>query len=633
VDLFTPRQLLVGLEYVQAAREILNEMRDAHIPADRVEAVGTYLAFFVAFLADRNSTLCAWFPLKRDSTSSLTRAVAVLPPVFVERQPLGLAHDWLARVLPAIEAAASVTPATSVYLGDARKLPFADDFFDAVVTDPPYYDNIQYDQLTDFYWPWERGVLDELHPVAAKDLSVGEYITSKGKNGPERYRESVVAAFKEILRVLKPGRRLCLFLFARSDESFQDYFTLCQSAGFEFVDVRTLPKAIRRLSSAGHGPQGVTYLIYLRKPESLSAREPLIAGDASAILEAANAERPVLYGALAEFIEERLPQDDLATLMPYGGKGTQTEQLMEVIAEQDPRELLNRCFGLSIRQVAKDVLPDRGAPYANPAEALLQHFGFAVPSPSSRVDGANQVAERLGKLAGRISQAADLPAITGPFLDGCTAIERFLRISIWGWTRLLFRADCGKHLISIIQQHYNDANRRVDLRRLSFGEITALFRKLPDYVAQQSEVSVIEQKFGRKHIYLPVEKKAKFAERLDKVVAARNKVEHNKDDYRDGTPVPILRDELGAVLLDGSRLIADLADAKAVPRVAEPFEEIRDQWNRIRYRLALDDGSDLEAQFSVPLKLGTAYLYFGSNTNPRPVDPLVLLIDDLGQVN
>ena len=91
----------------------------------------------------------------------------------------------------------------------------------------------------------------------------------------------------------------------------------------------------------------------------------------------------------------------------------------------------------------------------------------------------------------------------------------------------------------------------------------------------------------------------------------------------------------GQVLVTGMQLDSRLAgrlESRALPYVAEPFEEIRDKWNRVTYRLGLDDGTDVVAHFTVPLKLGGTYLYFGSETNPRPVDPLIMDFEEIGRI-
>src|SRR5439155_22564993 len=140
------------------------------------------------------------------------------PSVSVERAPFGMVDRWLATIVPAIEVGSRVAPATNVYLGDVCGLPFANDFFDAVVTDPPYYDNIPYADLTEFFWVWESAALRSTTALSSAAQSRDEYVESKAsrREHEDVYRDKMLSAFNEIFRVLKPGRRLCLFLFVRS---------------------------------------------------------------------------------------------------------------------------------------------------------------------------------------------------------------------------------------------------------------------------------------------------------------------------------------------------------------------------------------------------------------------------------
>jgi hypothetical protein len=439
----------------------------------------------------------------------------------------------------------------------------------------------------------------------------------------------MLRAFEEIYRVLRPGRKLCLFFTGHATRSFQEYIDLCQQAGFEFIDVRSLPEAVRVLAE---DPQQATYLIYLRKPVSTPVRERLKAAEAPSLLDAAAAGKSVLRAGLAELIAKELSDEDVKELLPPGGKGPAVEQLMEVIAETDPREMLERCFGLAgIRRIARSLNPDpEGTLVHGPVEFILSHFGFSLPALSQRVDGAAQVRQRLLVLRGKIAQAVDKASTFGPFLEGCAAVERLLRVAIWGWTQLLFASDRDTHLLNILQSA--EPNKHHDLNRLTFGHIVALFRGLPDHIARSPRVALIEHKFGRRHIYLANDKKGKFADRLGEMVESRNMVEHNKGGYRDVTALPQLRQDLASVLQRAVQLLGELSEARAIPRVAEPIQEIRDKWSRMTYRLNLDDGMDVEAYFSETLALGGSYLYFGTETNPRPVDPLVLCIDELGTI-
>ena len=52
---------------------------------------------------------------------------------------------------------------SEIYQGDMRKIT-ADAEYDAVITDPPYYDNIIYSEVSDFSYVWQRILLKDIYP-------------------------------------------------------------------------------------------------------------------------------------------------------------------------------------------------------------------------------------------------------------------------------------------------------------------------------------------------------------------------------------------------------------------------------------------------------------------------------------
>ena len=418
-DLFTPRQLLVGLEYVNGVREMIDEMRLTGIPSERVEALATYLAFFVGDLADRNSALCSWNAGRNETGTTFVRSTVAFPSVFVERAPFGMMAEWLDRILPAIQSQSLSVPPANVYLGDACHIPFATDFFDAVVTDPPYYDNIAYGELTDFFWVWESAALERASlslQVPGPVPRLDEYLESKGIGGGDAYRRGMLGAFKEIFRTLKPGRQLCLFCSAKASSSFQEYVDLCQGAGFEFVDVRSLSESVRILQGKVDA-SSITYLIYLRKPAEQQSREPLQVAEASVLLEAADAGRPVLYAAVAEMIGKKLSEQDVLELLPKGGKGNTIELLMEVVAQRDPRELLKDCFGLAeLRRLVGEVAPGTRVAASSLIEVLLRISGSPSRPPPKSLQALPKSAISCNGLERASARRLNFPRQLGHFL-------------------------------------------------------------------------------------------------------------------------------------------------------------------------------------------------------------------------
>ncbi|MEV7099491.1 hypothetical protein AB0M80_42365 [Amycolatopsis sp. NPDC051045] len=115
---------------------------------------------------------------------------------------------------------------------DAMALPFRDGTVDAVVTDPPYYDMIEYSDASDFFYVWLRRVLGEIQPdlfadaigsKVAPDLQNkdDEIIVRRVYNGGVRhdrdfYERSLSRAFHEALRILRPDGHLVV-VFGHSD--------------------------------------------------------------------------------------------------------------------------------------------------------------------------------------------------------------------------------------------------------------------------------------------------------------------------------------------------------------------------------------------------------------------------------
>jgi hypothetical protein len=626
-DLFSVRQQLIGLEYAKAIEDALGEMKMRGMSAERVQALATYLAFFLGYLADYNSMLCRWQPSRFGPESSLGRTDTVLPWHYVESHPDNVLTNWVATVLPSIQECATNPPASEVRTYDAGQLPYANDYFDAIVTDPPYFDSVPYSDLADFYWVWESGVLDATPSLAVDAANKSEEVVYSDRIDPEKrlkaYQQGLRQAFQEALRVLKPGRMFCMLLTTLTRDGFDEYVEVAQQVGFELVNVRAIRETHEAIQSK---PASNTFLVYFRK----AFLRPVLqrpTADASLVLSAADANRPVLYAGLAELLAKELTEQDIAEFAPAGAKGSQFELLMEALVYHNPRELMEKCFGRSgLRRLSQQLdlaqVLERGQ---DPLEAILSHFGFSLPSPA-KWDGVAQAIEKVRFNQSRLSNAREKMDLRGPFLDSCTAVEKLVRITVWGWAQVVFGRDCDQVLIQTLTTA--DPSKSYDINRLSFGHVLTLFRDLPDAVAASAKSKVVEQKFGRSHIYLPVSKKTKFADRLGELVTLRNKVEHDKDGYLTNSTFEHLLADLSDSLKKTRQLLTELGEDKVIPRIATPVQEIRDQWNRVTYKIILDDQTEVEATFSGMIRLGAGYLYFGGGANPRPVDPWLLPFDE-----
>ena len=122
-------------------------------------------------------------------------------------------------VIGGFRQVASHDPAESpnVVCGTARDLEFlADDSVDLVLTDPPYFDNISYSELAEFFVPWLE-LLEVLEDPDDRETISIESLIGNERNAVaiENYADSLGCAFTEIARVLKPNG-LLVFSFRHS---------------------------------------------------------------------------------------------------------------------------------------------------------------------------------------------------------------------------------------------------------------------------------------------------------------------------------------------------------------------------------------------------------------------------------
>jgi len=147
-QVFSPRQLLTQLSLCHLARECGGALMEEGHPEGVSTAIRTYIAVMIDKLADFNSVQCTWnYTGGRGVGHSFTKQVLPMAWDYVETNPFNPdGASWLAILddTPAmIEGVkASGCMAAHVLRGDATSLPYPDASQDAVVTDPPYYDNV-----------------------------------------------------------------------------------------------------------------------------------------------------------------------------------------------------------------------------------------------------------------------------------------------------------------------------------------------------------------------------------------------------------------------------------------------------------------------------------------------------------
>jgi putative DNA methylase len=194
-SLFTPRQLVALTTFsdlVAEARErVLADAHAAGLPHDftplaqsgtgadaYADAVATYLALIVSRLADRCSSLCSWDirdgqGRKPGIRNVFSRQAIAMTWDFAEAYPLSdiaaSLDSSIGRIFDVLQRT-PVAGSASMGLIDASKNSFPVPPI-VVSTDPPYYDNIGYADLSDFFYVWVRRSLSGTWPDLFRRLT------------------------------------------------------------------------------------------------------------------------------------------------------------------------------------------------------------------------------------------------------------------------------------------------------------------------------------------------------------------------------------------------------------------------------------------------------------------------------
>jgi putative DNA methylase len=183
-SLFTPRQLVSLTTFNDLAQEVREQVQIAagtcNLPADNrtladggegavayADALTTYLGFAASRAADAWSSLASWRTGVEATRGTFARQALPMVWDFAEANPFSEScGNWLDACVAWIEkvvAASVANPAASATQLDATAAA-CNVARPVISTDPPYYDNIGYADLSDFFYGWLRRALVKRYP-------------------------------------------------------------------------------------------------------------------------------------------------------------------------------------------------------------------------------------------------------------------------------------------------------------------------------------------------------------------------------------------------------------------------------------------------------------------------------------
>ena len=254
-DLFTRRQLLALATLTRIVRKVKAAALGEGYPELWGEALWAYLSLANDRQIDYGSAICSWHKKAEKLRNTFGRFALPIVWDYTEVNPFsgvtgdyGGAVEWVGKVcsrLALVSTVESFLPA--VVLGSASAI---EGQYDAVVTDPPYYDAIPYSDLMDFFYVWLRRCLNGMSPevdaaFAAPlgpkwdhDAADGELIDDSSRFGGDRqaskrnFEDGMAAVFRRCHAALKPEGILVIVFANKSPDAWETLVGAIIRAGF-----------------------------------------------------------------------------------------------------------------------------------------------------------------------------------------------------------------------------------------------------------------------------------------------------------------------------------------------------------------------------------------------------------------
>ncbi len=269
-NMFSNRQLLCHGTSVEVFRELLEEDESKGELSELRKAAYGYLAISIDSILNYINRHCRW-----DSTTLRVRSIFdrhdfAFVWSYAEMAPLvtGLGFDWaIEKTAKCIDELASLIrpidstpdedlfsnlepsnflpPPVSITCKSGDSLDHVESkSIDAIVMDPPYYDNVMYAELSDFFYVWLKRTAGHVFPELFRriltnkdDEAVANVAQFKGQKGAKalagrEYQNRMASIFAECYRILKPNGILTL-MFTHKATGAWDALTMgLMEAGF-----------------------------------------------------------------------------------------------------------------------------------------------------------------------------------------------------------------------------------------------------------------------------------------------------------------------------------------------------------------------------------------------------------------
>ncbi len=232
-DLFNPRQKLALIAFVEKVRQAHARMLEGGAEAEYAKAVVSYLAISFDKLPVFNSSASKWQSNIEKISNAFANQSIPMSWEYPETNPVvftaGSYETSLNTIIGSLKNLLFNSSTPLIAQSSATALPHPDNFFDAVFTDPPYYDNVPYSYLSDFFYVWLKRTLGHIHPdlfstpLTPKKNEIVAYSHGEGgfAAGKQFFESMLKQSFQEIHRVLKPDGITTIVYAHKSTEGWE----------------------------------------------------------------------------------------------------------------------------------------------------------------------------------------------------------------------------------------------------------------------------------------------------------------------------------------------------------------------------------------------------------------------------
>ena len=254
IELFTSRQAVAMATLTRLVRLVKARALTAGTSEGWAEALWAYLALANDRVADRSSSIAHWDIGREGVVNTFSGFRLPISWDFCEAVPIGSASgsyanavNWIGKVTDHILRAAETLSAVEVRHGSALGI---NDTFDAIITDPPYYDAIPYSDLMDFFYVWLRRALHGMSPEVDSAFSAplgpkwdhdagdGELIDDSSRFGGDRqaskkcFEDGMAAVFRRCHAALTAEGVMVIVFANKNPDAWETLVGALIRAGF-----------------------------------------------------------------------------------------------------------------------------------------------------------------------------------------------------------------------------------------------------------------------------------------------------------------------------------------------------------------------------------------------------------------